>query len=80
MLAWQAPRFQFYETPLVEAVAEFNRHNPHRLVLGDPKLGARRIGGTFRTDNVEGFVSLLRLTLGLRAQARGTDETVLLPP
>lgn len=80
VLAWQAPRFQFYETPLVEAVAEFNRHNTHRLVLGDPKLGARRIGGTFRTDNVEGFVSLLRLTLGVRAQARGANETVLLPP
>ena len=26
-LAWQAPRLQFYETPLVDAVAEFNRLN-----------------------------------------------------
>lgn len=80
VLAWQAPRFQFFETPLGEAVAEFNRHNAHQLVLGDPKLAARRIGGTFRTDNVEGFVTLLRLTLGLRAEVRGEQATVLLPP
>jgi transmembrane sensor len=78
-LAWQAPRFQFYETPLAEAVREFNRQNSHQLVLGDPAVGALRIGGTFRADNVEGFVSLLQLTLGIRAERRSDRETVLLP-
>ncbi len=79
-LGWQAPRFQFYETPLAEAVDEFNRHNPHQLVLGDPSLAGKRIGGTFRADNVEGFVSLLNLTMGIRSEARGAEVTVLLPP
>jgi len=76
-LAWQAPRLHFDETPLVEAIAEFNRRNRHQLVLGDADLGAKPIGGTFNPNNVEGFVRLLSVTLGVRAESRGADETVL---
>lgn len=76
-LAWQAPRLQFHETPLVEAVAEFNRLNRHQLVIGDPELNNLRIGGTFRPDNVEAFVRLLGTTLGVRAEAAGEDRTEL---
>jgi transmembrane sensor len=77
-LAWQAPRLQFDETPLAEAIAEFNQRNHQRLVLDDPALGALTIGGTFRPDNVDGFVRLLSVTLGLRAVSRGPDETLLM--
>lgn len=76
-LAWQAPRLQFHETPLIEAVAEFNRLNRHQLVIGDPDLNNLRIGGTFRPDNVEAFVRLLGTTLGVRAEAAGEDCTEL---
>jgi transmembrane sensor len=76
-LAWQAPRLRFDETPLTEAVAEFNRHNRRQLVLGDPALGVLPVGGTFRADNVDGFVNLLSITLGVRSEPRGPDETVL---
>lgn len=76
-LAWQAPRLQFDETPLDEAVAEFNRLNRHQLELADPALGALRIGGTFRPDNVEGFVRLLDETLGLHAESAGENRTRL---
>ena len=77
VLAWQAPRLQFHETPLAKAVAEFNRHNARTLVLGDPALGTMSIGGTFRADNVEGFVRLLEVTLGVRGEARGPKQIVL---
>ncbi|MBP7140938.1 MAG: FecR domain-containing protein [Opitutaceae bacterium] len=76
-LAWQAPRLQFHETPLAEAVAEFNRLNRHQIVIGDPELKDLRIGGTFRPDNVEAFVRLLGTTLGVRAEAVGSDRTEL---
>ncbi|MCW5548322.1 MAG: FecR domain-containing protein [Opitutaceae bacterium] len=76
-LAWQAPRLQFSETPLAVAVEEFNRLNRHQLVLAGPGLGQLRIGGTFRPDNVEGFVRLLDATLGLQAEPDGPDRTVL---
>ncbi len=76
-LAWQAPRLQFNETPLAEAVAEFNRLNRHQLELADPSLGALRIGGTFRPDNVEGFIRLLDETLGLQAEPVEANRTRL---
>ena len=76
-LEWQAPRLQFFETPLAVAVAEFNARNRTRLVLGEPDLGAVPIGGTFRADNVEGFVRMLEVTFDLRAEPRGGNELVL---
>ena len=77
VLAWQAPRFQFDETPLLDAVAEFNRRNAQKLVIGEPALERVPIGGIFRVDNVDGFVSLLAMTLGVKAERRETGEIVL---
>lgn len=76
-LAWQTPRLQFFETPLAAAVSEFNRLNRFQIVIGDAELGTRPIGGTFRPDNVEGFVRLLETTLDVRSERRGENETVL---
>ena len=76
-LAWQAPRLEFNETPLAEAVAEFNRLNRHQLELGDAALGELRIGGTFRPDNVEGFIRSLEPALNLRGERAAPDRTVL---
>jgi transmembrane sensor len=80
-LSWQVPRLQFDETPLAEAIAEFNRHmagnSSQRLVLGDPALATLPIGGTFRVDNVEGFVRLLEYTLEIHATPGPKGEVVL---
>lgn len=77
-LSWQAPRLQFYETPLVDAVEEFNRLNRQQIVIAEPKLNTLRIGGTFRPDNVEGFVRLLGTTLNV--QAANEDGQIVLRP
>jgi transmembrane sensor len=60
-LAWQGPRLVFADTPLAEAIAQFNRRNPVQLALaeGDPALAALPIGGSFRAESVEAFVRLL---------------------
>lgn len=58
-LAWQGPRLVFADTPLAEAIAQFNRRNAVQLELADGELGALPIGGSFRAENVEGFVRLL---------------------
>lgn len=77
-LAWQAPRLQFNETPLADAVAEFNRLNRHQIVIADPELNSRRIGGTFRPDNVEGFVRMLGVTHDdIRAESAADGRTLL---
>ena len=77
ILGWQAPRLQFFETPLAVAVGEFNRHNRTRLVVADRELNAVPIGGTFRADNPEGFVRVLELTLEITAESRADQEIVL---
>jgi transmembrane sensor len=59
MLAWQGPRLTFSDTPLAEAIAQFNRHNQVQIELADAELGALPIGGSFRPDNVDAFVRLL---------------------
>ena len=76
-LEWQAPRLQFLETPLGAAVAEFNRHNTTQLVLAEASLGSVPIGGTFRVNNLEGFVRLLELTIDVRGEARADGSIVL---
>jgi len=58
-LAWQSSRLVFVDTPLAEVVAQFNRRNRVQLVLADAALGTLPIGGSFRAENVEGFVRLL---------------------
>jgi transmembrane sensor len=78
-LGWQATRLVFNNTPLDEVIAGFNRYHPHRLVLGDPRLRERTLTGVFRADNLDGFVRLLRVSVDVRAEPRGPDETVLLP-
>jgi transmembrane sensor len=76
-LEWKVPRLQFFEAPLALAVEEFNRRNRVQLRLGQRDLAAVPIGGTFRVDNVEGFVRLLELTLDIRAERRGNGQIVL---
>lgn len=80
-LAWQVPRLQFYETPLSDAVEEFNRRGTESgrpvLVIGDPSLADLRVGGTFRVDNVRGFVRLLSVTMGIRSEPGDGNKLVL---
>lgn len=78
-LAWQAPRLEFNETPLADAVAAFNRLNRHQIEIGDRELAALRIGGTFRPDNVDGFIRLLSSdpSFGVVAESPSGNRTVL---
>lgn len=76
VLAWQRRAADFSDTPLAEVAARFNRHNVLQLVVADPGLGARRIGGMFALDDVEAFVRLLERDGIIRAERRG--EAILL--
>ena len=78
-LGWQTTRLVFNNTPLDEVVANFNRYNAHQLTLGDPRLRRTRLTGAFRSDNLEGFVRLLRASVDVKAELRTPLETVLLP-
>ena len=75
-LAWQGIRLEFVEMPLGDVVAEFNRYNRQKLVVGDAETAAILVGGTFRADNVDTFVRLLGTGFSITAFPHG-DEIVL---
>jgi transmembrane sensor len=76
-LAWQHRLLDYTGAPLEEIVAEFNRRNDVQLVLVDPELAKIRMSATMRSDNVEGFVRLLEIGFGARAERRGDSEILL---
>ena len=49
----------FAETPLGEAVEQFNRRNGLQIILGDRELAEQRVGGKTRVDSPETFVRVL---------------------
>jgi len=75
-LNWRSGFVSFHDTPLASAVAEFNRYNVRKIVIGDASIGALRVGGNFRWSNAETFVRLLELGFPVRA-VRGKDTIVL---
>lgn len=76
-LAWQERKLVFANTPLREVVAQFNRRNRVQLVLGDPALAERPVGGTFAADNAEGFARLLETSGAIAVERSGDWEIVL---
>ena len=66
-LAWRNGLIVFRNTPLIEAVKEFNRYSVTPIVIADPTLAQMPIGGSFKINNAAGFVRLLEQAFGARA-------------
>jgi len=67
-LSWQGMRIRFRDTPLDEAVAEFNRYNSEtRIVVADRRIAKIPLRGNFRADNADAFVRLMQEMLGVHA-------------
>lgn len=77
LLSWRQGYLTFRDTPLAEALAELNRYNTRKIALGDPRVGAIRISGTFRPTNYAAFVRLLQQGFAVRA-LESSDDTILL--
>lgn len=67
LLNWRNGFVSFHDTPLTAAVAEFNRYNTRKIVIGDAAIGSMRVGGNFRWANADAFVRLLELGFPIRA-------------
>ena len=75
--AWRARRLEFSDTPLPEALEEFNRYSTAQIVIGAPDLNTVRVSGVFRIGDTEGFLFSLREALGVQTLAT-REEIVLL--
>ncbi len=77
--AWRTRRLEFSDTPLLEAVEEFNRYSTTRVVVGTTELSPVRVTGVFRIGDAQGFLFSLREVLHVETH-ESDDEIVLLRP
>jgi transmembrane sensor len=62
-LAWREGALVFGGEPLSQALGEVGRYTRTRIVLRGPDVGALRISGRFRTDDLPGFFRALQAAL-----------------
>jgi transmembrane sensor len=67
-LGWRRGYVVFRDTPLLTAVAEFNRYSTRPIVIADAAAAQLRVGGSFRWSNAEVFVSLIEQAMPVRAE------------
>ncbi|HWM67859.1 MAG TPA: FecR domain-containing protein [Steroidobacteraceae bacterium] len=75
-LSWRRGYLTFHETPLGDAIVEFNRYNTRPIAIDDPKVASIRISGTFRPTNREAFIRLLQDGFSIHVSIKD-DRTVL---
>ncbi len=77
-LAWQNHKLEFESAPLADILAEFNRYNVHQLVIapGSGDLARERFGGSFRADDPDTFIQLLKLRSNIIIEP-GPQQTVI---
>jgi transmembrane sensor len=76
--AWSRGRLVFDGQPLSAVLEEVNRYSDIKVVLGDDRLAATPIGGTFAAGGDAGaFVQALSAILPVRSEPSGDNEIVL---
>lgn len=78
--AWTSGRIYFQDAPLADAVAEVNRYNREKIVLGAGAPRDMKINGAFNTGDVKGFVAAASEGLGLTVARTSEHEIELRGP
>lgn len=73
LTAWREQMIVFDDKPLSDVVSEFNRYNTDMIRIADPALAKVRVGGTFKTQDRESFVNLLRIAYGIQVRHSGRE-------
>lgn len=63
ILAWKHQTLEFKAAPVSEIVESFARYNAVSISIDDPAIKDLPLTAKFRSDNIEGFLRLLELTL-----------------
>jgi transmembrane sensor len=74
-MAWREGAIIFDGESLAQAIAEIERYTDARIVVTDPGVAALRVGGRFRTDDVQGFFQ--GLVAALPVSVRRTPDGVV---
>ena len=68
---WRTGRISFEQTPLNQALAEFERYGQTGLVVRDPAVAALPIGGSYKLQQAEHFAASLPQVLPVRLVPHG---------
>lgn len=69
---WRNGRISFNQTPLAEAIAEFERYGHVRLKISDPVIANLPVGGSYTPNQWQHFAKSLPSVLPVRVEQRGT--------
>ncbi|WP_137175436.1 FecR domain-containing protein [Massilia sp. HP4] len=75
-MLWREGRVNFDNTPLAQAVAEFERYGATRLVIKDPAVAALRVNGSFDLRRADAFSKALPLVLPVRLLRAGGETEI----
>jgi transmembrane sensor len=75
-LSWRVGYLTFDDTPLADAVVEFNRYNAQEIIIKDPSASRIPLTGKFKATNSDAFIRLLEDGYGIRSERSG--EKILL--
>jgi transmembrane sensor len=78
-LAWREGAIIFDGEPLSEAIAEIERYTDARIIVSDPQIAALRVGGRFRTGDVQEFFDALQAALPVSIR-HAADGVVFIDP
>ncbi len=76
-LAWREGVIELEGETLEQAVEEFNRYNPRKLVVADREVAAIRVGGRFGVGEVDRFLAALQAGFPVRAVSGDGGEIYL---
>ena len=76
-LAWRNGMLIFEGDPLEFVVEELSRYTQARFVIVDDSIRERRVGGRFKTDDVEGLLSVLEKGLAIEVRRQGNSIILL---
>jgi len=74
-MAWRDGRLVLNDTPLGEAIAEFERYMDTGLSISDPAVAALRLNGSFELRQLQAFKRALPQALPVRLVARPDGKT-----
>jgi transmembrane sensor len=77
--AWREGAIIFDGQPLSQAVSEIQRYTDARIVVSDARVADLRVGGRFRTDDLQGFLDGLQAALPVNIR-RTSDGMVYVDP
>jgi transmembrane sensor len=74
--SWKDGELTFADTPLIEAVQEFNRYSVNRITVRSPEAESILVNGVFRTEDSLSFIRTVAEKQHMSLQVQG-DELIL---